>query len=117
MNPPQDARPDNGSAIRTVTKNFDLSKITPKNSDNVHSVYANSVQIIPTNWDFRFLLSEITVEPPDSLSVELRANIVMTPAHAKSLLYLLGAHMQEYEKQNGEIKIQWPPTQPSAVSQ
>jgi hypothetical protein len=99
--------------LKVESKSYDFIKMPQKNSNNVRSEYTNAGNVVPTTWDFRFLFSEIIVEPPDQITAELRANVVMTPAHAKTFLYLLGAQMQEYEKQNGEIKIQWPPSQPT----
>jgi hypothetical protein len=74
------------------------------NPNNVGSVYANIAAVAMTTWDVRILLSEITQivigEPP---SVILRANIVMTPSHAKAFAKLLEDNIAAYEKQFGKI--------------
>lgn len=73
--------------------------------DGVRPRYCNFAGVNMTNWDIRMLFSEIVVYG-DRAQVEPRANIVMTPAHAKAFLGVLARTIERWEKDNGEIKWQ-----------
>jgi len=85
-----------------------ISEVPFINPNNVQSVYSNSVSIMNGQFDIRLLFSEIVSEgigkPVESI---LRANIAMTPAHAKALIGALTNAIEEYPKAFGEIP--WPP--------
>jgi hypothetical protein len=91
---------------KVLSTDIDLAKLPILNSSNVRSEYCNLVQVFPTTWDFRITFSEIVVQSPTDVKLELRGNIVMTPQHAKAFAFVLDANIKEYEKNNGEIK--WP---------
>jgi hypothetical protein len=84
-----------------------IAKLPLENPDNVKPVYCNSAQVAMTNWDIRLLFSELIVLPPDNLSNNLRANVVMTPSHAKALAKLMNDQIAKFEELHGEIA--WPP--------
>jgi hypothetical protein len=87
---------------------IELKDIPVVNPDNVHSVYTNSISVMNGQFDIRFLFSEIVSEgvgkPVESV---LRANITMTPAHAKAFVLALTNAIEQYPKMFGEIP--WPP--------
>jgi hypothetical protein len=82
-------------------------------SPTFQSVYSNSANLEVTPWDFKFvfgaLKSQGAGKPP---KIENRLEVVMSPQHAKALLGIFTTHLQEYEKQVGEIKL--PKAQPTS---
>lgn len=71
--------------------------------ENVVSAYCNNANLAITNWDIRLLFSEIVATGEGSIHPILRANVVMTPAHAKAFSVVLSKVMHDWEKQYGEI--------------
>jgi len=91
-----------------TTKPDDLFVTTPLEGDAIAAAaYCNFAQVQTTAWDFRFLLSEVvTVRfPKPAMRHALRANVVMTPAHAKAFCAALVNQLREYERQFGEIAV------------
>jgi len=83
-----------------------------ENRDDVRSVYTNHARVLMTQWDMRFTFAEIIAgeifvdgKPQPQLRVELRSEVVMTPAHAKAFAKALQGQLDAYEKIAGEIKI------------
>jgi hypothetical protein len=78
------------------------------NPNNVQSVYSNAVSIMNGQFDVRLIFNEIVGEgigkPVQSI---LRANVTLTPAHAKAMSEALANAMEQYPKAFGEIP--WPP--------
>lgn len=84
------------------------------NPNSVGPVYANNANLAIAPWDVRFIFSEIvTTSKPGEVANELKAHVVMTPAHAKAMINALVQTINAYEKQFGEIKM---PDMPRAAS-
>jgi len=85
-----------------------LKDIPVVNPNNVQSVYSNSISVMNGQFDIRILFNEIVSEgtgkPVESI---LRANVTMTPAHAKAFVSALGTALEQYPSVFGEIP--WPP--------
>ena|SRR5450759_979927 len=86
---------------------LDLKSAPVFNPLEIAPVYANIASFFIGQFDIRFVFNEIVT---DSISgvprVELRANVVTTPAHAKAFLEALKTTVEQFEKIHGEIK--WP---------
>jgi hypothetical protein len=63
-------------------------------------------------WDMRFAFSEISQDSKGEPAHDLKANVVMTPAHARAFVGTLSAALKKYEEQFGEI-IQPKPNAPA----
>jgi hypothetical protein len=85
-----------------------MQDIPASNPNNVQSVYSNTIAIMNGQFDIRLLFSEVVSEgmgkPVQSL---LRANVTLTPAHAKALSDALINALSQYPQAFGEIP--WPP--------
>jgi uncharacterized protein DUF3467 len=90
----------------TGEQNINVSELETTNPDNVRPVYSNHAGVQVSTWDIRIMFAEITPVVGGN-EIQQRANVVMTPAHAKALAYLLAQHIEIYEQANGEIP--WPP--------
>jgi uncharacterized protein involved in high-affinity Fe2+ transport len=87
---------------------IELKEIPIVNPNNVQSVYTNAVTVMNGQFDIRLLFNEIVMEgigkPVESI---LRANVTMTPAHAKAFVEALANALEQYPDTFGEIP--WPP--------
>jgi hypothetical protein len=82
-------------------------------SDAFMSIYSNSANLEVTPWDFKFVFGALISQGPNkSPKIESRVEVVMSPQHAKAMLNVLSTHLQQYEKQVGEVKL--PQPQPTA---
>ena len=79
-------------------KAFDTSSVPTSNPKAIESAYANNVGLAATPWDVRFLFSEIIIEGAGP-RIEMRANVVMSIAHARALLDALAKNLPDMEKQ------------------
>jgi len=92
---------------------IDVSKQKVENPLNVTPLYANSSYSVATDWDIRVVFLEVIPTPPSGARVEMRGNIVMTPAQAKALAAALQGTITQFEARHGTI--QWPPKSPTQL--
>ncbi len=74
-------------------------------------IYANLAIITHSQAEF---IIDFTRLLPGVPKAKVQARIIMTPQHIKMLHRALGENIAKYENQNGEIKIDSPPTNPLA---
>ena|ERR1039457_5004497 len=99
--------------VPPVPQQFDISKQKVENPLNITPQYANSSFAVATDWDIRLVFTEIIPQAPSGIRVELRGNIVMTPAQGKALAAALKSTLDQYEARQGTI--QWPPKSPTQL--
>lgn len=75
-------------------------------SDKFESVYANSARMSVSTWDFVITFGVISTRPAETVKIEERLEVVMSPQHAKALLAILANNVREYENKLGEINLQ-----------
>lgn len=94
-----------GYTLRAMSdkKTVSLADLKPANPNNIRPVYSNAAGVRMTTWDIHMLFSEVILTT-DSMELEVRANVVMSPAHAKAFAAVLNRNIAEWEKDNGEIK-------------
>lgn len=91
-----------------MLQNVEVKDIPSVNPNNVQSVYTNSVAIMNGQFDIRMLFNEIVLEGLGKpVQAVLRANVTMTPAHAKAFVEALTTALEQYPTTFGEIP--WPP--------
>ena len=71
-------------------------------ADVAHGVYSNLAVISHSLSEF--VLDFIQVLP-GTPKAEVRARVIMTPQHAKRLLFALGENIEKFERVAGEIPI------------
>lgn len=92
----------------------DLGQMEPKaipisNSSSVRSEYSNSVNVGFGPWDVRLTFTEIAQDSQGAVVQELKANLIMSPAHARALVGVLSTALAQYENQFGKIIQPNPP--------
>ena len=68
--------------------------------------YTNSVQIIRSNFDFRFQAGMIESASPGELVVRVTAQLMMSPQHTKAFANALVQQVQRYEESFGPIVLE-----------
>jgi lambda repressor-like predicted transcriptional regulator len=79
-------------------------------SEKFSKIYANSVNLDMTPWDFSLIFGELK-KSGNTMIIEQNISIVMSPQHTKALANVLVTQVKEYERLIGEIKL---PPQPQA---
>ena len=85
--------------------------------ENVVEVYANSLQVATTPWDFMWFFGSVqvpeTLPIPGNIVPSIRVDVVIrtSPQHAKACLRALETTVKQYEDRFGEIHL--PPQEES----
>jgi len=89
-----------------------------KRSEKFVSIYSNSTNMEASPWDFKFTFGYVVKAPTVNTppEIEALAEVIMSPQHAKALFGILKFHIEEYEKQIGEIKLPQPPAEAQTVT-
>ena len=69
-------------------------------------IYANSVQVRVSVWDFCLIFGTAKQESPDAVTLQNLQGIYLSPQQAKALCNVLGQNLSQYEQAFGEIAIE-----------
>lgn len=75
-------------------------------SDDYNDVYANSVQIRMSVWDFQLVFGTMQQSSPDEVTFLTKQGIFLSPQQAKALFNILGQNLAQYEGTFGEIRLE-----------
>ena len=75
-------------------------------SDDYNDVYANSVQIRMSVWDFQLVFGTMQSNTPDEVTFLTKQGIFLSPQQAKALFNILGQNLAQYEGTFGELKLE-----------
>ncbi len=75
-------------------------------SDDYNDVYANSVQIRMSVWDFQLVFGTMQSNSPDEVTFLTKQGIFLSPQQAKALFNVLGQNLAQYEGTFGELKLE-----------
>ena len=75
-------------------------------SDDYNDVYANSVQIRMSVWDFQLVFGTMQSNAPDEVTFLTKQGIFLSPQQAKALFNVLGQNLAQYEGTFGELKLE-----------
>lgn len=75
-------------------------------SDDYNDVYANSVQIRMSVWDFQLVFGTMQSNNPDEVTFLTKQGIFLSPQQAKALFNILGQNLAQYEGTFGELKLE-----------
>lgn len=67
--------------------------------------YANSVQIVPSTWDFFIQFGRLVPRSPEEVELHMFQGVYLSPQQAKAMIHLLNSHLESYEKAFGEIQL------------
>jgi hypothetical protein len=75
-------------------------------SDDYNDVYANSVQIRMSVWDFQLVFGTMQSNSPEEVTFLTKQGIFLSPQQAKALFNVLGQNLAQYEGTFGELKLE-----------
>ncbi len=75
-------------------------------SDDYNDLYANSVQIRMSVWDFQLVFGTMQSNSPEEVTFLTKQGIFLSPQQAKALFNILGQNLAQYEGTFGELKLE-----------
>ncbi len=81
-------------------------KINLSQTPEYRDMYANSVQIRVSVWDFLLVFGRIHQETPEQVNVQNSVGVYLSPQQAKALWNILGQNLAQYEQTFGSLAIE-----------
>ncbi len=75
-------------------------------SEDYNDLYANSVQIRMSVWDFQLVFGTMQSATPEEVNFTSKQGIYLSPQQAKALFNILGQNLAQYEGTFGELKLE-----------
>ena len=75
-------------------------------SPDYREIYANSVQVRVSVWDFQLTFGLASSEAPDQVTIRNQQAIFLSPQQAKALLNVLGQNVAQYEQAFGTLNLE-----------
>ena len=69
-------------------------------------IYANSVQVRVSVWDFQLIFGLASSETPDQVTIHNQAAVFLSPQQAKALWNVLGQNVAQYEQAFGALNLE-----------
>jgi hypothetical protein len=81
-------------------------KISVTQSPDYREIYANSVQVRVSVWDFQLFFGLASSDAPDEVAIRNNTAVFLSPQQAKALFNLLGQNLAQYEQAFGELNLE-----------
>ncbi len=81
-------------------------KIKITEDASYREIYANSVQVRVSVWDFCLVFGTARQESPDAVTLQNLQGVYLSPQQAKALHNVLSQNLSQYEQAFGEIAIE-----------
>src|SRR5271166_1974377 len=91
-----------------MSQNLQQPRVNMVQAPGYRDIYANSVQIRVSVWDFHLVFGQANSESPDQLSILNHQGIFLSPQQAKALWNVLGQNLAPYESAFGELNLEPP---------
>jgi hypothetical protein len=69
-------------------------------------IYANSVQVRVSVWDFQLVFGTASSESPDQVTIRNQSAVFLSPQQAKALWNVLGQNIAQYEQAFGTLNLE-----------
>lgn len=69
-------------------------------------IYANSVQVRVSVWDFQLVFGQASSESPEQVTIRNQQAIFLSPQQAKALYNVLGQNLAQYEQAFGTLNLE-----------
>jgi flagellar protein FlaG len=69
-------------------------------------IYANSVQVRVSVWDFQLVFGLASSESPEHVTIKNQCAVYLSPQQAKALLNVLGQNLAQYEQAFGALSLE-----------
>ena len=75
-------------------------------TSDYREIYANSVQVRVSVWDFQLVFGLASSEGPDQVNIRNHQGIFLSPQQAKALFNVLGQNLAQYEQAFGTLNLE-----------
>jgi flagellar protein FlaG len=82
------------------------TKVNMLQGDDYREIYANSVQVRVSVWDFQLIFGLASSDTPDQVNIRNQSAIYLSPQQAKALWNLLGQNLAQYEAAFGTLNLE-----------
>ena len=89
-----------------MSQKLQQPRVNLEKAPDYRDIYANSVQIRVSVWDFHLVFGQANSESPDQLSIQNQQGIYLSPQQAKALWNVLGQNLAQYEQAFGELNLE-----------
>ena len=89
-----------------MTQPANQPKINVVEDASYREIYANSVLMRVSVWDFCLLFGTARQDSPDAVTVQNLQGVYLSPQQAKALHNALSLNLSQYEQAFGEIAIE-----------
>ena len=86
-------------------------RIVTTNAPDFREIYANSVQIRVSMWDFHLTFGTLRQESAETVNIENLQGIYLSPQQAKAFWNVLGQNLAQYQQTFGNIALEPQPPQ------
>ena len=69
-------------------------------------IYANSVQVRVSVWDFMLIFGLVRQDSPEQVNVQNSLGVYLSPQQAKALWNILGQNLAQYEQTFGTLALE-----------
>ncbi len=69
-------------------------------------LYANSVRIRVSVWDFQLVFGLASSESPEQITIRDQSAVFLSPQQAKALCNMLGQNLAQYEQAFGALNLE-----------
>jgi flagellar protein FlaG len=81
-------------------------KIQLSQSAEYRDIYANSVQVRVSVWDFLLVFGLVHQDAPEQVNVQNMQGVYLSPQQAKALWNILGQNLAQYEQTFGTLALE-----------
>ena len=75
-------------------------------TSDYREIYANSVQVRVSVWDFQLVFGLASAESPEQVTIRNQNAIFLSPQQAKALWNVLGQNIAQYEQAFGTLNLE-----------
>ena len=81
-------------------------QITVAQAPDYREIYANSVQVRVSVWDFQLVFGLALSESPEQVTIRNQGAVYLSPQQAKALWNVLGQNLAQYEQAFGTLNLE-----------
>jgi flagellar protein FlaG len=89
-----------------MSQNPQQPQVNISQAPDFREVYANSVQVRVSVWDFQLVFGLASSESPDQVTIKSHTGVFISPQQAKALFNVLGQNLAQYEQAFGELNLE-----------
>jgi hypothetical protein len=89
-----------------MSQKLQQPRVNLEKAPDYRDIYANSVQIRVSVWDFHLVFGQANSESSEQLSIQNHQGIFLSPQQAKALWNVLGQNLAQYEQAFGELNLE-----------